>query len=224
MGEGNAAGLRGFYSSKFGFPFIMAKVAGQKISTPSELIALIGNQGVGNVVTITFLRNKIVMTKDIKLTARPDDVALLRKHVEGKPFPNVQLENMNSSSPTSFAAYKGMVVLVEFWATWCPACKATHPRLSAFAKSAAGPNIVVVGISNEAKNDISNYTKNSNLTFEILRDPEEKLHTELKVSAIPMILVLDKEGVVRFATIGGGHYLEEAIQKATELAAEKKTK
>ncbi|MCX6124668.1 MAG: TlpA disulfide reductase family protein [Proteobacteria bacterium] len=143
---------------------------------------------------------------------------MLRKQVEGKSAPSIRLEIVSGKGETSLDGYKGKTVLVEFWATWCPACRSTHRRLSDFAKDSKDNGIVVLGVSNEERKEIAAYAKKIKPAFTMLRDVGDKLHSELKVNAIPMLLVIDKSGIVRFATIGGGSDLEEAIKKAETLA------
>lgn len=193
-------------------------ISNVKVAKPTELIAAVRAQGVGSVVTVAFLRKDKSMTKDLKLVARPDDLEMLRKKVIDKPAPATVLELVSGDGADRLDGYKGKTVLVEFWATWCPACRATHERLSAFAKQGKEKGIVVLGISNEEKAEIKAYADKTKPGFVVLRDKTNELHKELLISAIPMLLVIDKTGVIRFATIGGGSYLEEAIEKAEKLA------
>ncbi len=188
-----------------------------KVTKPKELIDAIANQGVGTTVKVEFIRKKKPMSKDIKLVARPDELEMLQKQVIGKIAPKLPLEQLNATKMKSLQAYKGKTVLVEFWATWCPACRASHERLSAYAKEMKDKGVVVLAISSEEKKLLVDYAEKTKPNFTILRDGTEKLHAELKVGAIPMLLVVDKAGVMRFATIGAGVNLEEAIDKTSSL-------
>lgn len=188
-----------------------------KVTKPKELIDAIANQGVGTTVKVEFIRKKKPMSKDIKLVARPDELEMLKKQVIGKTAPKLPLEQLNATKMKSLQAYKGKTVLVEFWATWCPACRASHERLSAYAKEMKDKGVVVLAISSEEKKLLVDYAEKTKPNFTILRDGTEKLHAELKVGAIPMLLVVDKAGVMRFATIGAGVNLEEAIDKTSSL-------
>lgn len=195
-------------------------VSDVKVSKPAEMIEAVRNQGVGTVVTIAFIRDNKPLTKKIKLVAKPDELEMLRSNVVGKVAPTTTLELIPGNGTKKLDEYKGQVALVEFWTTWCPACRATHERLSALARATKDKGLVVLAISNESKEDISSYVEKLNPNFLVLRDKDDTLHKELRVSAIPMILVIDKKGIVRFATMGGGSNLEEAIQKAESLAKE----
>lgn len=198
-------------------------VSGLKVTKPKELIDAIASQGVGNTVKVEFLRKKKPMTREIKLVARPDELEMLRKQVVGKPAPKLPLEPLSGTTMKSLQAYKGKTVLVEFWATWCPACRASHERLSAYAKEMQDKGVVVLAISSEEKKLLVEYAEKNKSNFTVLRDGTEGLHTELKVGAIPMLLVIDKAGVMRFATIGAGVNLEEAIDFTSTLTKEAST-
>jgi thiol-disulfide isomerase/thioredoxin len=185
------------------------------VHAPAELIKTIQNSGVGVTVTVKFLRSGKEERKDIKLVARPDEVELIKKTLVGKPAADFNLEVMSGKEPGSLAKLKGRTVLMEFWATWCPACRSTHARLSEFAKQNKG--IAVVAVSDEEASDIKPYVDHVKPEFTVLRDGAHSMQSKWMVSAIPMIVVIDKKGQVAFATIGAGSYLEDAIATAKKL-------
>ena len=163
-----------------------------------------------------FIREGKKLEKKIKLQARPDDLALLNKKLVNRPAPSFDLPVVTGTSSGNLAKLKGKVILVEFWATWCPACRATHPRLSALQKK-HGDKLVVVGISNEPPQEQSSYAKESKIAFTLLEDKEGKTQNEFFVNAIPQLVVIDRTGKVVLATIGAGEYLEEAISAAEQM-------
>ena len=134
----------------------------------------------------------------------------------GKPAPKFELDVIEGKEPGSLKSLAGRVVLVEIWATWCPACRASHPRLSEFA--AANPEIAVIAISDEDKETLKAYSNRMKPKFTVLRDPDGKATAEWMASAIPMISVIGKDGKVIFATVGAGEDLEEAARVALQAA------
>lgn len=192
------------------------KIDGKPVKDPKELISVVQSSGIGQSVKVELLRNKKIITKTLKLVVRPDELKLLRDRLVGKPAPNFDLEVIHGSESGSLKKLAGRVVIVEIWATWCSACRATHPRLSEVA--ATNPNLAVLAISDEDKETLKAYADRSRPKFTILRDPDGKSLAEWMASAIPMISVIGKDGKVAFATVGAGEAAEEAIRLATVLA------
>jgi cytochrome c biogenesis protein CcmG/thiol:disulfide interchange protein DsbE len=191
------------------------KLDGKEIKDPNELITIVQSSGIGQNIAVELLRGDKTITKTLKLVIRPDELQLLRDRLVGKPAPSFNLEVIKGKEPGDFKKLAGRVTVVEFWATWCPACRATHPRLSAFAS--ANPSIAVVAISDEEKPALTAYAKQTDPKFTILRDAEGKSPTEWMASAIPMISVIGKDGKVAFVTVGAGEAAEEALNFALKL-------
>ncbi len=187
------------------------------VNAPPELIKAVQAQGVGNSVVVAFTRAGKAETKTVKLVARPDELALLRQKLVDKPAPKFDLPVLHGTESGNSEKLKGKVVIVEFWATWCPACRSTHDRLSQFAKS--HKNVAVVAISDEEAGPIKDYVKHVNPSFTILQDKTQAASGAWMVSAIPELAVIDTKGVVAFATMGAGSYLEEALSFADKLEA-----
>ena len=192
------------------------KLDGKVVKDPQELISTVQSSGIGQIIAVEILRDGKTITKTLKLVIRPDELQLLRDRLVGKPAPAFNLEVIAGKEPGDSKKLAGRVSIVEFWATWCPACRATHPRLSAFA--AANPSIAVVAISDEEKPALTAYVKQISPKFTILRDAEGKSPSEWMASAIPMISVIGKDGKVAFVTVGAGESAEEALNVALKLA------
>ena len=73
--------------------------------------------------------------------------------------------------------YKGNVVVLEFWATWCPPCKATIPELIALQKKYAGKGLVVLGVSLDEGGDLTSklsaFSRENKINYSILIGSEE---------------------------------------------------
>ena len=180
------------------------------VKQPDQLMTTIQSLGVGNQVRVHFVRDGKRETKNIKLEVRPDDLALLNQKLVNRPAPSFDLPVVVGSAGGSLAKLKGKVILIEFWATWCPACRATHPRLSALQKK-HGDKLAVLGISNEPIQEQTSYAQDANIAFTLLADPQGKIQNDFFVNAIPQLVVIDRFGKIILATVGAGDYLEQAI-------------
>jgi cytochrome c biogenesis protein CcmG/thiol:disulfide interchange protein DsbE len=190
-------------------------IDGKSVREPRELIGIIQSSGIGQIVSVEILRSGKKIVKKLKLVLRPDEIQVLRDRLIGKPAPGFNLEVISGKESGDSKKITGKVAIVEFWATWCPACRATHPRLSEFA--AANPNIPVLTISDEDKSKLESYAKKIKPKFTILRDAEGKSPAEWGAAAIPMISVIGKDGKIAFVTVGAGEDAEEALSLAVKL-------
>jgi thiol-disulfide isomerase/thioredoxin len=191
------------------------KIDKSVVKNPNELINVIGASGIGQTVTIEILRNKKTITKKLKLVLRPDELQLLRDRLVAKPAPSFDLEVIHGKETGSLEKLKGRIVVVEFWATWCPACRATHPRLSEFA--AQNPKIAVLAVSEEEKDVLQSYANRLKPNFTILRDADGKSPAAWSAGSIPMLSVIGKDGKVMFVTVGAGDAAEEALKFAASM-------
>ncbi len=194
---------------------LIKKVDSVSVKEPKELIGYIQSKGVGYEVLVEFEREKKPMKLSIKLEARPDEFAVVKKQLTGKPMPDFTLEGMNEKKTFTNKDIANKVTIVEFWATWCGPCRASHARLSEFAEK--NPSIQVLAVSNEDTELIQKYIKSTKHKFTTVRDASGDLHKTFLVSAIPMTALIDKKGRIHSLSLGGGSYLEEILQTASEL-------
>lgn len=88
----------------------------------------------------------------------------------------------------------GKVVLVNFWATWCPPCRKEMPDLQALYDKYKDQGFVVLSISDEVTAKIAPFIKERNITYPVLLDPGRKVNELFQVEGIPKSFVYDREG------------------------------
>ena len=111
---------------------------------------------------------------------------------------------------------KGKVVLIDFWATWCPPCREELPIIEKLHREFKDKNLVVLGISNEERETIEDFLKNNPLTFPILLDEKRKVAKSYRVVAIPRLLLIDKTGKIRKDILGYNPKNEEILRELIE--------
>lgn len=198
---------------------IVKKIDGVAMNDAKQLISYIQAKGVGNEVIIDLIRAGKDMKINLRLEAKPDDLELIRKSLVGKKVPEFSLDLVETEGRLTSKDLANKVTVIEFWATWCPACRDSHPRLSKFA--ADKPNIKVIAVSDEEVPELKAYAEKVKPNFTIARDTSREFSRKFMVSAIPMTVVVDKAGTITFATLGAGVYLEEAIAHALSLDQKK---
>jgi thiol-disulfide isomerase/thioredoxin len=125
---------------------------------------------------------------------------------------------------------EGKIIVIDFWATWCPPCRAVMPKLDEFSKRNT-KDVVVMGISNEEEATVRAYIKKTKHSYPQAVDPKSTLNDALGVSSIPHVVVLSTDGVVRYQGHPGDmETLERTVKTLVDIdpgvkarrAAEKK--
>lgn len=112
----------------------------------------------------------------------------------GKPDPAYKLASVEGR-PESLAAFRGKIVLLNMWATWCPPCRAEIPALERYARENKGRGIVVVGVDQgENPGTVARFARAAGMTYPILLDPRQRYWKYYDVTAIPTTVVIDRSG------------------------------
>jgi len=89
---------------------------------------------------------------------------------------------------------RGKVVLVNFWATWCPPCRKEMPDLEALGKRFGPQGLVILAISDEDAAKVKPFIAEHQISYPILLDPGRKVNETFRVEGIPKSFVYDREG------------------------------
>ena len=94
----------------------------------------------------------------------------------------------------TFADLRGKVVLVNFWATWCPPCRKEMPDLETLYERFLSQGLVILAISDEEATKVEPFIRERKVTFPVLLDPGRKVNDLFVVNGIPKSFVYDREG------------------------------
>lgn len=117
--------------------------------------------------------------------------------------PELNLTDLDGNS-VSLADYRGNVVLVNLWATWCPPCTEEMPTLQAFYETYRSNGFVLIAIDQgETTNEVLPFAKELDLTFPIWMDQDSLASRAFNTMNLPSSYVVDRDGRVRLMWIGG---------------------
>ncbi|MDR3458899.1 MAG: TlpA disulfide reductase family protein [Verrucomicrobiae bacterium] len=91
---------------------------------------------------------------------------------------------------------RGKFVLIDFWATWCPPCRAAIPELNGFQRK-FGDKLVVIGISDEPEAAVRRLT-DPKIEYAVAIDTQARTKKAVEVAGIPHVLIIDPQGIVRW--------------------------
>ena len=121
----------------------------------------------------------------------------------GYPAPQLVLVDLQGN-PVSIDDYRGQVILVNNWATWCPPCKLEMPELQAYYAAHATEGFVVLAIeSGEPTDQVASYVQEHGLTFPVFLDPHITALEAFDNWNLPNSYIIDRQGVVRLSWTGG---------------------
>jgi len=103
------------------------------------------------------------------------------------------LKDLDGKSWT-LSRLRGNVVIVNFWATWCPPCRKEMPDLEALHKRFNGKGLVILAISDEEASKVRPFIAAQKYTYPILLDPGRLANTRFQIGGIPVSLVYDRNG------------------------------
>jgi len=95
--------------------------------------------------------------------------------------------------------YRGDVVMINFWATWCGPCRQEMPLLEEIYQRYNKLGFTLLGVNvEEHSNDADRFLAETPVSFPILFDPSNEVSKQYGVSAMPSTVIVDREGNVRF--------------------------
>lgn len=108
----------------------------------------------------------------------------------------------NAGNEASLAGYEGRIVVLDFWATWCPPCVKAGPHIQALHERFAGDDeVVVLGVHFNGSGDPAGYMAEHAYTFPVVLDGSPIVQA-YGIKGIPTFLVIDRDGTVIHKQIG----------------------
>lgn len=122
---------------------------------------------------------------------------------KGRPAPNFSLPGLDGQM-VILTDYRGKVVLLNIWATWCPPCLEEMPSMEKLYQELKGEGfeILAVSIDESGAQDVRPFMKKHKLSFPALTDPENTIKRLYQTTGVPESFVIDKDGTLLEIVIG----------------------
>ncbi|MBI4421890.1 MAG: TlpA family protein disulfide reductase [Gemmatimonadetes bacterium] len=133
----------------------------------------------------------------------------------GAPAPDFRAVRLATGDTVSLSSYRGDVVLVNIWATWCYPCEAEMPEIERLYQELGpeGLRVLAVSIDHEGPDVVRAWARERHLTFEILHDQSGEIQRLYQTIGVPESFVIDRNGQIVKRVTGYRVHWDDATQK-----------
>jgi peroxiredoxin len=137
--------------------------------------------------------------------------------LEDLPAPDFTLPDLNGIEH-ALSAYKGKIVFLNIWATWCQPCKDEMPSMEKLYQRFKDKDFIMLAVSidKDGKKSVEPFMKEYNLTFPALLDQEGITSKLYKTTGVPETFIIDKNGIIIHKVIGPRDWGKEAAFEVFE--------
>jgi thiol-disulfide isomerase/thioredoxin len=192
-------------------------------------VELIENERSSYQSDVTYLLKRLSYgpSEDASLFKLPSDLrevkelstwnaAKIKKELAGKPAPELAVTDIRGK-PVALSAFKGKTVLLDFWTTWCPPCRADAPALDKLYTKYGGQDLMIVGVSvSEDHALVEEFLKAHPHNFPVVLTTENEMPRPYQIGVFPTYVVIDRDGTVATAVEGDRSFgdLRKLLKKA----------
>jgi cytochrome c biogenesis protein CcmG, thiol:disulfide interchange protein DsbE len=120
------------------------------------------------------------------------------------------------AAPLELSAYRGKVVLLDFWASWCNPCRQSFPWMGTIAQEYAAQGLVVVAVNVDRERALADdFLHDNPAQFKIVYDPQGEVARQFQFKDMPTSYLIDRTGHIRF--VHPGFYRERAGEYLSQI-------
>jgi peroxiredoxin len=187
----------------------------------AKIIALMAI-GLLAIAGVTVLKESLWLGENASLRSASD--VFLRLNAEElnppPPAPEFRLKDINGKS-FSLRDYRGKVVLLNFWATWCPSCKFEMPSMESLHKVLGNKGLVVLTVNaHESAHEVKGFFQEHRLWFPALLDEDGDVFERFNVWSLPTTFIIGKKGQLLGKVVGYRDWESDQTMRVLRRLAE----
>jgi len=165
---------------------------------------------------LTCMRSRYSLIASIALLLVGMGFLFLATQARAEMAPPWSLQDLNGKT-VKLSDFKGKVLVMNFWATWCPPCRAEIPDFIEIAKEYHGKGVAIIGISMDSvqPSEVATFVKKAGINYPIVMGTDDVANKYGAVEAIPVTVIIAPDGTIVAQQVGmvDKDYLEGYIKK-----------
>jgi peroxiredoxin len=193
---------------------LLVAIDGVRVLAPEELGRVIARLRPGSTVKLCVRRDGRDRLVALPVARHPGEEEALRRLWIGRPAVDLgSTVSVQGSIDEQASKWRGDVVVLEFWASSCASCKALAADLSRWHRHGQARGLRVYGIAGDEPSRAEEAVKSWRVPFAVVADPALETASAYAVSALPTLVVIDRQGVVQHLLIGYDRERQSAIER-----------
>jgi peroxiredoxin len=182
---------------------MILRVADKVVASPADVTGEVRTHKPGESIELVVERAGAEVKARVILAVFPGVNELLRlQHVGSLARPLPGLPAILGAVPGGWGEVAGKVVVLDFWASWCTACRLTTPILNEWHAKLGALGVTVLGVSNDGPTVATKAIEDFGIKYPVGLDKEDKIFPSYGIAVLPSMFVIDKRGVVREVEVG----------------------
>lgn len=181
---------------------VISTVDGVAVASPREVVEAIASAGPGATLTLHLRRGTIDQDLKVLLADHPGDEEVLRLDKVGTFAPSWKGVHAARGDVTDIKKLKGRVVLIDFWASWCVACRMTTPELNTVHEKFGAQGLTIVGLTDDEDGVALKAAERFGIKYAVGANTSLETMGAYGVRALPTMFFVDKKGVIREVAVG----------------------
>jgi thiol-disulfide isomerase/thioredoxin len=184
-------------------------IDGTPVHSSNEMIALVSQRAPRTEVNLVLRRGEQEIKVRSLVGSRQEFDEMTRTDLRGKVLPSQELVRLAGGVPTDLTADMKPVTLITFWATWCPACRASIPLLKELTAKYGAQGFEVRAVTTEDTADVQAFVNEHQIPYPVFIGEEKNLRVEYWVKALPTYLLVGPDRKV--VAIGDPSEMENMV-------------